>query len=90
MKPDLMLFDEPTSASDVEMIKEVSDITEQLALKGTTMIVATHEISFAKEVADRTVFTADKKIVEENAPKEFFANLRTDHAKKFLDKITNI
>ena len=90
MKPDLMLFDEPTSALDVEMIKEVLDTMEQLALEGMTMIVVTHEISFAKEVADRTVFMADKKIVEENTPKEFFANPRTDRAKKFLDKIANI
>lgn len=90
MKPDLMLFDEPTSALDVEMIKEVLDTMEQLALEGMTMIVVTHEISFAKEVADRIVFMADKKIVEENTPKEFFANPRTDRAKKFLDKIANI
>jgi len=90
MKPDLMLFDEPTSALDVEMIKEVLDTMEQLALEGMTMIVVTHEISFAKEVADRIVFMADKKIVEENTPKEFFADPRTDRAKKFLDKIANI
>ncbi len=90
MKPDLMLFDEPTSALDVEMIKEVLDTMEQLAMEGMTMIVVTHEISFAKEVADRVVFMADKQIVEENTPKEFFAHPKTDRAKKFLDKIVNI
>ncbi len=90
MKPDLMLFDEPTSALDVEMIKEVLDTMEQLAREGMTMIVVTHEISFAQEVADRVVFMADKKIVEENTPKEFFEHPKTDRAKKFLDKIVNI
>ncbi len=90
MKPDLMLFDEPTSALDVEMIKEVLDTMEQLALEGMTMIVVTHEISFAKEVADRVVFMADKKIVEESTPKEFFDHPKTDRAKKFLDKIVNL
>ena len=90
MKPDLMLFDEPTSALDVEMIKEVLDTIEKVALEGMTMIVVTHEISFAKEVADRLIFMADKKIVEESTPREFFENPQTDRAKKFLDKIVNI
>ncbi len=90
MKPDLMLFDEPTSALDVEMVKEVLDTIEKLAFEGMTMIVVTHEISFAKEVADRLIFMADHHIVEENTPSEFFAHPRTERAKKFLNKIVNI
>ena len=90
MKPDLMLFDEPTSALDVEMIKEVLDTIEKVALEGMTMIVVTHEISFAKEVADRLIFMADKRVIEESTPKEFFENPKTERAKKFLNKIVNI
>jgi ABC-type polar amino acid transport system ATPase subunit len=90
MKPDLMLFDEPTSALDVEMVKEVLDTIEKLAFEGMTMIVVTHEITFAKEVADRLIFMADKHIVEEGIPNEFFAHPKTDRAKKFLNKIVNI
>jgi ABC-type polar amino acid transport system ATPase subunit len=90
MKPDLMLFDEPTSALDVEMVKEVLDTIEKLAFEGMTMIVVTHEITFAKEVADRLIFMADKHIVEEGIPNEFFAQPKTERAKKFLNKIVNI
>ncbi len=90
MQPDLMLFDEPTSALDVEMIKEVLDTIEKVALEGMTMIVVTHEISFAKEVANRLIFMADKRIVEESTPAEFFENPKTDRAKRFLNKIVNI
>ena len=90
MKPDLMLFDEPTSALDVEMVKEVLDTIEKLAFEGMTMIVVTHEISFAKEVADRLIFMADHHVVEENTPSEFFEHPRTERAQKFLNKIVNI
>ncbi len=90
MQPDLMLFDEPTSALDVEMIKEVLDTIEKLALEGMTMIVVTHEISFAKDVADRLIFMADNKIIEESTPMEFFKNPKTYRARKFLNKIINI
>ena len=90
MKPDLMLFDEPTSALDVEMVKEVLDTIEKLAFEGMTMIVVTHEITFAKEVADRLIFMADHHIVEESTPSEFFEHPRTERAKKFLNKIVNI
>jgi ABC-type polar amino acid transport system ATPase subunit len=90
MQPDLMLFDEPTSALDVEMIKEVLDTIEKVALEGMTMIVVTHEISFAKEVADRLIFMADKRVIEESTPKEFFENPKTERAKKFLNKIVNV
>lgn len=90
MKPDLMLFDEPTSALDVEMVKEVLDIIKKLAFEGMTMIVVTHEVSFAREVADRLIFMADKHIVEENTPSNFFSHPKTERAKRFLSKIVNI
>ena len=82
-----MLFDEPTSALDPEMIKEVLDVMVDLAKQGMTMVVVTHEMGFARTVADRVVFMADGAIVEENTPEEFFTNLTSDRAKDFLGKI---
>ena len=82
-----MLFDEPTSALDPEMIKEVLDIMEKLARDGMTMIVVTHEMGFAKSVADRVVFMDAGEIVEENSPGEFFANPQVNRTQSFLDQI---
>ena len=87
MEPKVMLFDEPTSALDPEMIKEVLDVMVDLAERGMTMIVVTHEMGFARTAADRVVFMADGAVVEENTPEEFFTNPQTDRAKDFLGKI---
>jgi glutamate transport system ATP-binding protein len=87
MEPKVMLFDEPTSALDPEMIKEVLDVMVDLAKQGMTMVVVTHEMGFARTAADRVVFMADGRIVEENTPEEFFGNPRSDRAKDFLSKI---
>lgn len=87
MEPKLMLFDEPTSALDPEMIKEVLDVMVDLAKRGMTMIVVTHEMGFARTAADRVVFMADGAIVEENTPEEFFTHPKSDRAKDFLGKI---
>lgn len=87
MKPKVMLFDEPTSALDPEMINEVLDAIKQLATEGMTMVVVTHEMGFAREVADRVVFMADGEIVEVGTPKELFDNPREDRTKKFLSQI---
>ena len=87
MKPKIMLFDEPTSALDPEMIKEVLDVMIELAREGMTMIVVTHEMGFARTVADTVVFMDRGEIVEAAPPKEFFANPRTDRAKLFLSQI---
>ncbi len=87
MEPQAMLFDEPTSALDPEMIKEVLDVMVDLAERGMTMIVVTHEMGFARTAADRVVFMADGAIVEENTPEEFFTNPTSDRAKDFLGKI---
>jgi general L-amino acid transport system ATP-binding protein len=87
MEPKIMLFDEPTSALDPEMIKEVLDAMKQLAVSGMTMVVITHEIGFAKEVADRVLFFDGGVIVEEGPPKEFFSNPREDRTKRFLSQI---
>ena len=84
MNPDVMLFDEPTSALDPEMVGEVLDLMKELANEGMTMVVVTHEMGFAKEVADRVIFMADGQIVEEAPPSEFFENPKTDRAKQFL------
>ncbi|MBL3687772.1 amino acid ABC transporter ATP-binding protein [Leucobacter zeae] len=90
MHPKVMLFDEPTSALDPEMINEVLDVMVGLAKEGMTMIVVTHEMGFARKAADRVVFMADGRIVEQAAPEEFFTNPRSDRAKDFLSKlITN-
>ncbi|KAA1398353.1 amino acid ABC transporter ATP-binding protein [Aeromicrobium ginsengisoli] len=87
MDPKVMLFDEPTSALDPEMIKEVLDTMVDLAKGGMTMIVVTHEMGFARTAADRVLFMADGRIVEENTPDEFFTNPKSDRAKDFLAKI---
>jgi len=87
MKPKVMLFDEPTSALDPEMINEVLDAIKELAKEGMTMIVVTHEMGFAREVADRVVFMADGEIVEVGTPTELFDNPREERTKKFLSQI---
>ncbi|MBD9699673.1 amino acid ABC transporter ATP-binding protein [Flavimobilis sp. GY10621] len=87
MHPKVMLFDEPTSALDPEMINEVLDVMIDLAHEGTTMIVVTHEMGFARKAADRVVFMADGQIVEEATPEEFFTAPRSARAKDFLSKI---
>ncbi len=87
MEPKIMLFDEPTSALDPEMIKEVLDAMEDLAESGMTMIVVTHEMGFAKAVANRMVFMADGEIVEVGDPEHFFTNPREDRTKLFLSQI---
>ncbi len=87
MDPKAMLFDEPTSALDPEMIKEVLDVMVDLAKRGMTMIVVTHEMGFARTAADRVVFMSEGAIVEENTPEEFFTNPQSDRAKDFLGKI---
>ncbi|MCX9191246.1 glutamate ABC transporter ATP-binding protein [Carbonactinospora thermoautotrophica] len=87
MNPKVILFDEPTSALDPEMINEVLDVMRSLAQDGMTMVVVTHEMGFARSAANRVVFMADGRIVEESTPEEFFANPKTDRAKDFLSKI---
>ena len=87
MRPKAMLFDEPTSALDPEMINEVLDVMVELARGGMTMIVVTHEMGFARRVADRVVFMADGQIVEEGAPDDFFDHPRSQRARDFLDSI---
>ena len=87
MEPKVMLFDEPTSALDPEMIKEVLDVMVDLAERGMTMVVVTHEMGFARTAADRVLFMADGAVVEENTPEEFFTNPQTERAQDFLSKI---
>ncbi|WP_394190878.1 amino acid ABC transporter ATP-binding protein [Paenisporosarcina quisquiliarum] len=87
MEPELMLFDEPTSALDPEMVKEVLDVMKDLAKSGMTMIVVTHEMGFAREVADRILFLDHGVLLEEGKPNDFFTNPKTERAKDFLDKI---
>jgi general L-amino acid transport system ATP-binding protein len=87
MRPEIMLFDEPTSALDPEMIKEVLDVMTELALRGMTMIVVTHEMGFAKSVADLMVFMDQGEIVERSPPSEFFVNPQSDRTKLFLSQI---
>ncbi|HJM35900.1 MAG TPA: ATP-binding cassette domain-containing protein [Acidimicrobiales bacterium] len=87
MEPRIMLFDEPTSALDPEMIKEVLDVMKELALSGMTMMVVTHEVGFAKEVADRIIFMDDGQIVETGTPEVFFSNPTEDRTKLFLSQI---
>ncbi|MCG7456841.1 amino acid ABC transporter ATP-binding protein [Corynebacterium sp. ACRPH] len=89
MDPKVMLFDEPTSALDPEMINEVLDVMTDLAKGGMTMVVVTHEMSFARRVADRILFMADGAIVEDADPETFFTNPQSDRAKDFLAKIVN-
>jgi len=87
MRPRIILFDEPTSALDPEMVKEVLDVMIELAGGGMTMVVVTHEMEFAKAVADRVVFMDEGQIVEQAPPGEFFANARHERARAFLSKI---
>jgi polar amino acid transport system substrate-binding protein/general L-amino acid transport system ATP-binding protein len=87
MQPKVMLFDEPTSALDPEMVSEVLDTMIELAKSGMTMICVTHEMGFARQVADRIVFMADGEIVEENSPEEFFNNPQHERTKAFLEQI---
>ena len=87
MRPKVMLFDEPTSALDPEMIKEVLDVMKELARSGMTMIVVTHEMGFAREVADRVVFMADGQIVEVGTPEHFFESPQEERTKLFLSQI---
>ncbi|MDX3526835.1 amino acid ABC transporter ATP-binding protein [Streptomyces sp. ID05-39B] len=87
MEPKALLFDEPTSALDPEMINEVLEVMRQLARDGMTMVVVTHEMGFARSAANRVVFMADGRIVEDRSPDEFFTDPRSDRAKDFLSKI---
>ena len=87
MQPKVMLFDEPTSALDPEMVSEVLDTMVELAKSGMTMICVTHEMGFARQVADRIIFMAEGEIVEQNTPEEFFNNPKNDRTKAFLDQI---
>ena len=87
MQPKVMLFDEPTSALDPEMVSEVLDTMIELAKSGMTMICVTHEMGFARQVADRVIFMDDGQIVEQNEPEEFFKNPQSDRTKLFLSQI---
>lgn len=87
MEPRIMLFDEPTSALDPEMISEVLDVMVDLAQTGMTMLCVTHEMGFARKVADRIIFMDGGEIIEENAPEEFFQNPRSDRARLFLNQV---
>ena len=87
MNPDIMLFDEPTSALDPEMIKEVLEVMKDLGKQGMTMVVVTHEMSFARKVGTRVVFLDQGEIVEENTSEKFFENPRSERAKDFLSKV---
>ena len=87
MQPDIMLFDEPTSALDPEMVGEVLELMKELAADGMTMLIVTHEMGFAREVANRVMFFYDGVIAEENAPAEFFGNPQNPRLKEFLSKV---
>ncbi|MGO3710692.1 amino acid ABC transporter ATP-binding protein [Vagococcus salmoninarum] len=90
MTPDIMLFDEPTSALDPEMVGDVLNVMKKLALDGMTMVIVTHEMGFAKEVADRVIFTDGGKFVEEGTPQEIFDAPQNERTIAFLDKVLNI
>ena len=87
MNPDIMLFDEPTSALDPEMIKEVLEVMKDLGKQGMTMVVVTHEMGFAREVADRVMFVDEGRVKEQGTPEEFFANPKDERLKEFLSKV---
>ncbi|MCY7796395.1 arginine ABC transporter ATP-binding protein ArtR, partial [Bacillus spizizenii] len=87
MNPEIMLFDEPTSALDPEMVKEVLQVMKELVETGMTMVIVTHEMGFAKEVADRVLFMDQGMIVEDGNPKEFFLSPKSKRAQDFLEKI---
>ncbi len=90
MNPDVILFDEPTSALDPEMVGEVLDLMRSLAKEGMTMIIVTHEMGFAKEVANRILFMDQGQILEDASPSEFFSNPKTERAKEFLSKVLSV
>lgn len=90
MKPEIMLFDEVTSALDPEMVGEVLNLIKDLAKNGMTMVITTHEMGFAKEVADKMIFMDEGKIVEEGTSNEFFNNPKSERLKQFLDKILTV
>ena len=87
MNPDIMLFDEPTSALDPEMVGEVLAVMKELAAGGMTMVVVTHEMGFARDVADRVIFMADGVIVEEGTPEEIFGDPQNPRTKDFLSRV---
>ncbi len=87
LDPEIMLFDEPTSALDPERVKEVLDAMKTLANKGMTMVVVTHEIAFAREVADRVLFMDEGKVIETSPPKDFFNNAREERSRRFLNQM---
>ena len=87
MKPEVMLFDEPTSALDPEMVKEVLNVIRELTRSGMTILIVTHEMGFAREVADRVVFMADGKILEEGTPAELFDHPKDPRLQDFLSKV---
>ena len=87
MSPDVILFDEPTSALDPEMVGEVLELMKQLAQEGMTMVVVTHEMGFAREVADRVMFVDEGRVKEQGTPEEFFANPKDERLKEFLSKV---
>ena len=87
MEPDVILFDEPTSALDPEMVSEVLDVIKELAKTGITMLLVTHEMGFAREVADRVIFMDDSVVVEDTTPEEFFSHPKSERAKAFLSKM---
>jgi ABC-type polar amino acid transport system ATPase subunit len=87
MEPEVMLFDEPTSALDPEMVKEVLQVMQDLATTGITMLIVTHEMGFAREVADRIFFLDGGKIAEDAPPDSFFSTPKSDRAQQFLEKV---
>ena len=87
MEPKMMLFDEPTSALDPELVGDVLNVMKELAEEGMTMLVVTHEMGFAREVADRVVFMYDGAILEEGSPKEIFTNPKHDRTRQFLQSV---
>lgn len=87
MEPEVFLFDEPTSALDPEMVKEVLEVIKDLASSGITMVLVTHEMNFAKEVATRICFLDDGKLIEDETPQEFFEHPKSERARQFLDKV---
>ena len=87
MEPEVMLFDEPTSALDPEMVGEVLDVMKELAAEGMTMIVVTHEMGFAREVADEILFMSEGRIIERGIPQQIFENPENERTKNFIDKV---
>ena len=89
MNPDIMLFDEPTSALDPEMVGDVLNVMKELAEQGMTMIIVTHEMGFARQVANRVIFTAEGEFLEDGTPDQIFDNPQHPRLKEFLDKVLN-